>query len=143
MARKNLARLLEGPKPLLPLSPPTPSGLPRLRFLAQFRESYLLAEGEGTLYIVDQHAAHERVIFEELKRRLEAEGLAPLPYPVLVELSPGEEERLGQGMEGRLFVYELWALEGPPPRGAPLPPPLPPSASSRLQGGLAGRGGKP
>ncbi|WP_347241941.1 DNA mismatch repair endonuclease MutL [Thermus sp.] len=120
LGRKNLARLLPDPKPLLPLPPPTPSGLPRLRFLAQFRESYLLAEGEGTLYIVDQHAAHERVLFEELRRRLQAEGLAPLPYPVLVELSPGEAERLGQGMEGRLFAYEPFGplrvrlLEAPP-----------------------------
>ncbi len=139
LARKNLARLLEGPKPPLPLSPPAPSGLPRLRFLAQFRESYLLAEGEGTLYIVDQHAAHERVIFEELKRRLEAEGLAPLPYPVLVELSPGEEERLGQGMEGQLFAYEPFGpsrvrLLEAPPFLHPYPLLLPPVFKEALRG---------
>ncbi|TBH20624.1 DNA mismatch repair endonuclease MutL [Thermus thermamylovorans] len=107
-ARLGLARALPEPKPLLPLSPPTPSGLPRLRYLAQFRESYLLAQGEDTLYVVDQHAAHERVIFEEFQRRLEAEGPKPLPYPVLVELSPEEEALLGGEALAALFAHEAF-----------------------------------
>ena len=82
---QNLARVLPEPKPLLSLEPPTPSGLPRLRYLGQFRKSYLLAEAGEALYVVDQHAAHERILFEELLSRLK-EGLKPLPYPVLVEL---------------------------------------------------------
>jgi DNA mismatch repair protein MutL len=72
---QNLARALPEPRPLPALRPPTPSGLPPLRYLGQFRESYLLAEAEDALYIVDQHAAHERILFEELLARLREEGL--------------------------------------------------------------------
>jgi len=104
LAGRNLARLLPEPKPLAPLTPPTPSGLPRLRYLGQFRDSYLLAEGGDTLYVVDQHAAHERILYEDFLRRLE-EGLSPLPYPVLVELTPEEALLLPGGTE-RLFAYE-------------------------------------
>jgi DNA mismatch repair protein MutL len=101
---KNLARLLPEPKPLGPLAPPTPSGLPRLRYLGQFRDTYLLAEGGDTLYVVDQHAAHERILYEDFLRRLD-EGLKPLPYPVLVELAPEEALRL-PGEAERLFAFE-------------------------------------
>lgn len=103
--RHSLARALPEPKPLLPLLPPTPSGLPRLRYLGQFRGSYLLAEAGDTLYVVDQHAAHERVIFEDFQRRLQ-EGLKPLPRPVLVELAPEEEALLEEGHPAPLFAYE-------------------------------------
>ncbi|GLV47778.1 DNA mismatch repair protein MutL [Thermus sp. LT1-2-5] len=105
LAGRNLARLLPEPKPLAPLAPPTPSGLPRLRYLGQFRDSYLLAEGGDTLYVVDQHAAHERILYEEFLRRLAEEGLAPLPYPVLVELTPEEVLLLPGEAEG-LFAFE-------------------------------------
>ncbi|GGN05193.1 DNA mismatch repair protein MutL [Thermus composti] len=102
LARRNLARLLPGPKPPAPLSPPSPSGLPPLRYLGQFRDSYLLAEGGDTLYIVDQHAAHERILYEEFLSRLR-EGPSPLPYPVLVEVEEGLEE--SEAVEA-LFRYE-------------------------------------
>lgn len=104
--QRGLARVLPDPKPLLPLSLPTPSALPRLHYLGQFRDSYLLAEAEATLYVVDQHAAHERVIYEEFQRRLREEGLKPLPYPLLVELSPEEEALLGSEALAALFAYE-------------------------------------
>lgn len=104
--RHGLARSLPEPSPLPPLSPPTPSGLPRLRYLGQFRDSYLLAEAGDALYLVDQHAAHERVIYEEFRRRLREEGLKPLPYPVLVELSPEEEALLQGEAASALFAYE-------------------------------------
>ncbi len=55
--------------------------------------------------MVDQHAAHERVLFEELLARLQNEGLAPLPYPVLVELTPEEAALLPEG------PYPLFAWE--------------------------------
>jgi DNA mismatch repair protein MutL len=121
--RRGLARSFPEPSSLAPL-PPTPSGLPRLRWIGQFRESYLLAEGGKMLFIVDQRAAHERVLFEELQRRLADEGLAPLAQPVLVELAPGEE--LGP-VKIPLFTYEpfgpgrLRLLEAPPfPHPYPL-----------------------
>ena len=107
---QNLARSLPEPRPLGSLSPPTPSGLPRLRYLGQFRESYLLAEAGDTLYVVDQHAAHERVIYEEFQRRLREEGLKELPYPVLVELSPAEEALLEERGEALMAFFAFQAF---------------------------------
>uniref|UniRef100_A0A831UFK9 DNA mismatch repair protein MutL n=1 Tax=Thermus islandicus TaxID=540988 RepID=A0A831UFK9_9DEIN len=108
---RNLARALPEPRPLLPLNPPTPSGLPRLRFLAQFRDSFLLAEAGDALYVVDQHAAHERILYEDLLRRA-AEGAKPLPRPLLVRLEPGEEALLGE-REAALAGLFRWEPFGP------------------------------
>ncbi|GAB5603555.1 DNA mismatch repair endonuclease MutL [Thermus sp. FJN-A] len=108
---QNLARSLPEPRPLLPLSPPTPSGLPRLRFLAQFRDSFLLAEAGDALYVVDQHAAHERVLYEDLLRQA-AEGPKPLPRPLLVLLEAEEEALLEAGREALAELFR-WEPFGP------------------------------
>jgi len=49
-------------------STPTPSFLPPapFRLLGQFRGTYLIVEVEGGLWVIDQHAAHERVMFEQV-----------------------------------------------------------------------------
>lgn len=63
---------------------------PPLRPIGQFRASYLLAQSEtGELYIVDQHAAHERVLYEQLKKEL-SEGSLPVQeiVPQTFELDP-------------------------------------------------------
>lgn len=90
-----------------------------LRLLGQYRESYLVAEGEGGLVLVDQHVAHERVRFERIRDRLEGQGLASqaLLVPVSFEASPEEAEALRRAdgvlvaagfsvseLSGRLFV---------------------------------------
>lgn len=64
---------------------------PALRYLGVYRELYLLAEGEGQLWVVDQHAAHERVLFEALERRYRIEPPVELPAPELLPLTPEEE----------------------------------------------------
>jgi len=81
------------------LSPVGGSRAFRLRHLGQFRGAYLLAEAEGVLYIVDQHAAHERVIYEELLRRFKEEPPVVLPALEVVALSPEEEEDLKERWE--------------------------------------------
>ena len=72
--------------------------LPALRVLGQIQSSYVAAEGPDGVYLIDQHAAHERVVFERV--RSEAERRAPqsqsLLEPVLVELSPGHLELVQQ-----------------------------------------------
>ncbi len=65
------------------------SHFPPLRLIGAYRDAYLLSEGDGDLWLIDQHAAHERVIFEELQRAFDGQILE-LPHPELVTLSPAQ-----------------------------------------------------
>ena len=63
-----------------------------VRVIGQVFETYILAESEGEMLIIDQHAAHERLNYEELKKRRdknEAESQM-LMIPEMVSLSPSE-----------------------------------------------------
>ena len=82
-----------------------------LRILGQARGMYLVAEGPDGLYLIDQHAAHERVLFDQVLR--EVAGNVPqaqaLLDPVTVELSPGQEELVqasGDLMDRYGFILE-------------------------------------
>jgi DNA mismatch repair protein MutL len=63
-----------------------------LRPLGQLRESFILAAGEQGLWIIDQHVAHERVLFEKILRDREVERVQRqrLLMPLLVELKPAQ-----------------------------------------------------
>ena len=68
-----------------------------LRVLGQLAESYILAEGPEGLVLVDQHAAHEALIFKRLNRQLEqAEVLAtqPLAFPEVLDRTPEDIAKL-------------------------------------------------
>ena len=75
-------------------SPSTPvASLPVLRVLGQLDNSYIIAEGPDGLYLIDQHAAHERVLFEKIghqrsQREIEVQGLLE---PMTLEVSPRQE----------------------------------------------------
>ena len=62
--------------------------------LGQIRDSYIVATDEEGLLLVDQHVAHERVLFEQLRdaRFSRAAGLQPLLIPATIDLSPAEVE---------------------------------------------------
>ena len=63
---------------------------------AQVHENYILAQTEDGLVIVDQHAAHERLVYEKLKRQMAENGIATqaLLIPQIVELSDTDATRL-------------------------------------------------
>ncbi len=80
-----------GPRPSrVPDASPVAS-FASLRILGQLRASYLLVEAEGGLLVVDQHAAHERVLYEGLRKNWLEAGVARqgLLTPVPVALSAG------------------------------------------------------
>jgi len=81
----------------LPAIPQAPMvSLPVLRVLGQLLSSYIIAEGPDGLYLIDQHAAHERILFEKienqrLRQEMEVQGLLE---PVTFEVNPQQEEVL-------------------------------------------------
>ena len=78
--------------------------LPPLRVLGQIARCYIVAEGPGALYLIDQHAAHERVVFEALLARTGAPASQSLLEPLVVDLTSDESEafeRLGDEL-GRI-----------------------------------------
>ena len=70
----------------------TLNNLGSLRPLGQLRESFILAAGDDGLWIIDQHVAHERVLFERILRDRQAEKVQRqrLLMPLLVELKPAQ-----------------------------------------------------
>jgi len=70
----------------------TPLGAAR----AQLHETYIVAQTADGIVIVDQHAAHERLVYERMKRAMEEGGIArqPLLIPEVVDLDPAEVERV-------------------------------------------------
>ncbi len=73
-----------------------PERLPLGAARAQLHETYIVAQTEDGVVIVDQHAAHERLVYERLKRQLADTGVAAqaLLIPEIVTLSAPERERL-------------------------------------------------
>ncbi|MFA5078408.1 MAG: DNA mismatch repair endonuclease MutL [Dehalococcoidia bacterium] len=73
-----------------PLWEPHATEIPALRTLGQLSASYILAEGEEGLYLIDQHAAHERILFEKItaQRKAGRPDVQGMLEPLTLELSP-------------------------------------------------------
>ncbi len=81
-------------------SPLTGAHIPILRLIGQIAGTYLVAEGPDGLYLIDQHAAHERVLYEKfLAQRVAAIPRQSLLSPVSVELTPAAARLLGDQLD--------------------------------------------
>jgi DNA mismatch repair protein MutL len=67
-----------------------------LKPLGQIRESFILAVNHEGLWIIDQHVAHERVLFEKVLKQRAAQKVESqrLLMPLLIELTPGAASRI-------------------------------------------------
>jgi DNA mismatch repair protein MutL len=65
-----------------------------LRFIAQVRMTYLICEGEDGIYLLDQHAAAERVTFTRLRREYQARSVPSqaLLFPLVIDVTAAELE---------------------------------------------------
>jgi DNA mismatch repair protein MutL len=95
-----------------------------LRPLGQLRDSFILASGEDGLWIIDQHVAHERILFEKILRdsHVEKARRQRLLMPLLVELKPAQmvvfaqiaEELERNGFEVEPFGPQTLAVKAAP-----------------------------
>ncbi|HXE06486.1 MAG TPA: DNA mismatch repair endonuclease MutL [Acidobacteriaceae bacterium] len=102
----------------------TLNALGTLKPLGQLRDSFILAANDEGLWIIDQHVAHERVLFEKILREREVEKVQRqrLLMPVLVDLQPAQMVRFAQiadelernGFEAEPFGPRTLAIKAAP-----------------------------
>ena len=81
---------------------PAPAPVPEtFRFLGVLGKLFVLMENASGLVLVDQHAAHERILFEEMQRRMEAQGVPSqrLLLPLTLRLAPKDGDWVERNME--------------------------------------------
>ncbi len=103
---------------------PTLESLRTLRPLGQIRNSFILAVNEDGLWIVDQHVAHERVLFEKILRLREVKKVESqrLLMPLIVDLTPAQQavfteiadELNDNGFEAEVFGSRTLAIKVAP-----------------------------
>jgi DNA mismatch repair protein MutL len=111
---------------------PSLHGLASLRPLGQLRDSFILAVNQDGLWIIDQHVAHERILFERVLRQRQVEKVERqrLLMPMLLDLLPAQmvtfaaiaRELDANGFEVELFGPRTIAIKAAPAglEGAPL-----------------------
>ena len=74
---------------------------PPLKVVGQLKLTYIVAEGPDGMFLVDQHAAHERVLFDRIctKAKGQEAQSQPLLEPVSVELTPSQGDTLKSNQE--------------------------------------------
>ena len=89
-------------------NPAYEEGFPKLRYLNFLPPAYLLAAGPEGLYLLDQHAAHERVLFDEYEAALASGGIASqmLVEPLPVELDAADLPAVATDLARYGFVLE-------------------------------------
>ena len=105
--------------------------LPMLRVVGQIAQTYIIAEGPGGMYLIDQHAAHERIRYEALQEQRSGERVPAqeLLTPPIVEVTPQQgtllqahlEDLAAFGFEVSLFGRNAYLIKAVP---VGLPPDL-------------------
>jgi DNA mismatch repair protein MutL len=70
-----------------------------LHLIGQLQGTYILAQSPGGLVLIDQHAAHERVLYETLQDSSEANPRQNLLFPQVVEVSPAQADWVAENLE--------------------------------------------
>lgn len=92
----------EPAQPAATAGPSTPAAaLPALRVIGQLGNTYIIAEGPDGMYLIDQHAAHERALYERFcRQRLErAPEVQALLEPLALDLSPPHRALIAENEE--------------------------------------------
>ncbi|WP_243545089.1 DNA mismatch repair endonuclease MutL [Pseudodesulfovibrio tunisiensis] len=109
-------------EPLSAAPEPSPLSGTNLEYLGQVADTYLVIRQGRTLMLMDQHAAHERVLFEAMRQERTRGDSQPLAVPLEMRLHPSEAEalrELEQGLRSMGFVLHLEGGETLLIRGVP------------------------
>ncbi len=98
LSRVAMPEAVPAPSPAFAATPSEPPvqaqlSVPALRVLGQLQSTYIVSEGPDGMYLIDQHTAHERVLFDQMRRdksksEVRAQGLLE---PATIELTPQQE----------------------------------------------------
>ena len=105
-------------------APQTLAALSDLRPLGQIHDSFIIAAGRDGLWVIDQHVAHERILFEKVLHQ-QAEGRVErqqLLMPILIEVTPSQKieysriagELESSGFDSELFGQRTIAIKAAP-----------------------------
>ena len=103
---------------------PTLEVLKDLRPLGQIHDSFIVAAGRDGLWIIDQHVAHERILFEQVLRQRSGGGveMQQLLMPMVLELTPGQQieyARIASELNGLGFETEPFGIRTIAVKAAP------------------------
>jgi len=103
-----------------------------LTLIGQFLQLYLLCERDGQLVVIDQHAAHERILYQRLRHGYEQREIPSqsLMFPVTIELGPDHAETLEKeteavaalGIQVEYFGDTTWVIKAVPALVSQLSP---------------------
>ena len=93
-----------------------------LRVVGQIRQTYVVAEGSDGMYLVDQHAAHERIVYDRIRARQHERVAQPLLAPISAELTTVQvatveeygELLAGYGFQLEPFGGDAWLVRAVP-----------------------------
>ena len=94
----------ETPSPIPAEPEPAKSAVPKaddFRIIGVLGKLYVLMQDSEGMVLMDQHAAHERVLFEQMRKRMEEEGVPTqqLLMPVTMEMTPKDYDLVSQNLE--------------------------------------------